>query len=76
MKILCPEKQVQKQCDQLTALTSILSFCFRDDLLRWFIKLQLSDYLNVFNENFDVSTFCEGRHLFDTSQLQVEIFLD
>eukprot|EP00794_Sanderia_malayensis_P014186 gene14186-15664_t len=46
-----PNSQLADACK----VVAILDPRFKDDLLHWFIKLQLSDYLNVFNENFDVS---------------------
>ncbi|XP_047142430.1 vacuolar protein sorting-associated protein 53 homolog isoform X1 [Hydra vulgaris] len=36
-------------------VVSILDPRIKEELLMWFVKLQLSDYLNVFNENFDIA---------------------
>ncbi|XP_065054602.1 vacuolar protein sorting-associated protein 53 homolog [Rhopilema esculentum] len=46
-----PNSQLADACK----VVAILDPRFKDDLLTWFIKLQLADYLNVFNENFDVA---------------------
>ncbi|XP_057294888.1 vacuolar protein sorting-associated protein 53 homolog [Hydractinia symbiolongicarpus] len=36
-------------------VVNVLDPKIKDELLSWFIKLQLSDYLNIFNESFDVA---------------------
>jgi len=36
-------------------VANVLEPKIKDEILAWFIKLQLSDYLNVFNESFDVA---------------------
>eukprot|EP00112_Aurelia_sp_Birch-Aquarium-sp1_P023247 Seg685.3 transcript_id=Seg685.3/GoldUCD/mRNA.D3Y31 product="Vacuolar protein sorting-associated protein 53-like" protein_id=Seg685.3/GoldUCD/D3Y31 len=46
-----PNSQLADACK----VVAILDPRFKDDLLTWFMKLQLAEYLNVFNDNFDVA---------------------
>jgi len=46
-----PTSQLADACKVI----AILDPRFKDDLLTWFIKLQLAGYLNAFNESFDVA---------------------